>query len=850
MASSYSEDLTCSICLTIFSDPVVLRCGHSFCRKCISLSLKSQPQCPQCRVPEKGQFTSNHNLKSLSEKAKENERSKRGSGADEAAGGFCPEHEEKLKLFCFTDRQLVCFICRDGEKHERHKFKPVKEAAASVRKGLEVILKRASSDKVTIEETANKQRDQLTKTKAKSQQLTSQISSQFEEMHRFLNKREEEIKKELKQKEEVEVNKMMDTLKKAEAALSEGVEMDRQVRAFLEMSDPEKFLKSWSKDNTVKTVKHSFRPEEINLQVVESSLSMMPYESHLQLSMLKDMLQVVQSRAERPTFTSQGPAITVSGDGRTSRSMQGERHGAPDPPLPTSTRPLGGERLSSTSRPENGESLEPREASKPEGAMASSYSEDLTCSICLTIFSDPVVLRCGHSFCRECISLSLKSQPQCPQCRVPEKGQFATNHILKSLSEKAKENERSKRGSGAEEAAGGFCPEHEEKLKLFCFTDQQLVCFICRDGEKHEGHQFKPVKEAAALVRKELEALLKQASSDIVTIEETANKQRDQLTKTKAKSQQLTSQISSQFEEMHRFLNKREEEIKKELKQKEEVEVNEMMDTLTKAEALSEGVNGKFRAFLEMSDPEKFLKSLSGDNKMKTVRNSFGPEEINLQVVESSLSLMPYESHLQFFVWKEMLQVVQPRAERLTFTSQGPAITVSGDGRSLVSACQQNHYPPPERAQVSHRTNQYYSPVVDSYTSSRGQGVINDQPTSVYSQNEFSSGQHYWEIDVGQKAYWELGVNQNFLKHNGSTYTLCKNNRARPVTIVHPSGSPNKTSQIGVYLNCSSRAISFYDAENMKLIHTITNCLISMPARAFLKIGSYEDYVPVTACWY
>ncbi|CAG5928471.1 unnamed protein product [Menidia menidia] len=153
-----------------------------------------------------------------------------------------------------------------------------------------------------------------------------------------------------------------------------------------------------------------------------------------------------------------------------------------------------------------------------------------------------------------------------------------------------------------------------------------------------------------------------------------------------------------------------------------------------------------------MSDPEKFLKSLSEDNKMKTVRNSFGPEEINLQVVESSLSLMPYESHLQFFVWKEMLQVVQPRAERLTFTSQGPAITVSADGRSLVSACQQNHYPPPERAQ-----------------------------------NEFSSGQHYWEIDVGQKAYWELGVNQNFLKHNGSTYTLCKNNRARPVTIVHPS---------------------------------------------------------------
>uniref|UniRef100_A0A8D3CUS1 RING-type domain-containing protein n=1 Tax=Scophthalmus maximus TaxID=52904 RepID=A0A8D3CUS1_SCOMX len=62
-------------------------------------------------------------------------------------------------------------------------------------------------------------------------------------------------------------------------------------------------------------------------------------------------------------------------------------------------------------------------SSPPLRAMASaSYKEDLTCSICLTIFSDPVILPCGHSFCRECISLSLKSQRQCPQCRadVPE----------------------------------------------------------------------------------------------------------------------------------------------------------------------------------------------------------------------------------------------------------------------------------------------------------------------------------------------------------------------------------------------------------------------------------------------
>uniref|UniRef100_A0A667XPC5 RING-type domain-containing protein n=1 Tax=Myripristis murdjan TaxID=586833 RepID=A0A667XPC5_9TELE len=44
--------------------------------------------------------------------------------------------------------------------------------------------------------------------------------------------------------------------------------------------------------------------------------------------------------------------------------------------------------------------------------------EDLTCSICLTIFTDPVSLLCGHSFCRECITNSLSIKDQCPQCRT------------------------------------------------------------------------------------------------------------------------------------------------------------------------------------------------------------------------------------------------------------------------------------------------------------------------------------------------------------------------------------------------------------------------------------------------
>uniref|UniRef100_A0A8C5M8A7 Uncharacterized protein n=1 Tax=Leptobrachium leishanense TaxID=445787 RepID=A0A8C5M8A7_9ANUR len=49
------DELTCSICLTIYTDPVTLTCGHNFCRTCIEDVLDTQDRsgayrCPECRA--------------------------------------------------------------------------------------------------------------------------------------------------------------------------------------------------------------------------------------------------------------------------------------------------------------------------------------------------------------------------------------------------------------------------------------------------------------------------------------------------------------------------------------------------------------------------------------------------------------------------------------------------------------------------------------------------------------------------------------------------------------------------------------------------------------------------------
>ncbi|XP_045911909.1 nuclear factor 7, ovary-like [Micropterus dolomieu] len=490
--------------------------------------------------------------------------------------------------------------------------------------------------------------------------------------------------------------------------------------------------------------------------------------------------------------------------------------------------------------------------------MASAfYSEDLTCAICATIFTDPVTLLCGHSFCRECITHVLSLQQQCPQCRtaVPtEAKSLPTSHILKSLAEKSKQAEKIKKEHGNEKAeVAELCPEHEEKLKLFCITDQQLACIICRDGEKHEGHKFKPIKEAAASLRQELETFVQLASDDIHTIESQANTQREEMTKTKEKSQQLKTQIHREFEEMHQFLRKREDEIKNELKYKEEDAVEKMSKTLNAIEtALSESRErqGKVTSVLEITDSDRLLKSWTEGNSMMTPEHFFRPRANDLQVVNDSLSLGPYESHLQFFVWKEMLQVIQPRAELLSLKSNSKDITVSGDGRSLFCSPKSNRaqtdsfnfgaglYDPAPKYTFGAAFNSRAYP--EQY---RDKSSLCTNYT--FSVSEFTSGQHYWEIEVGHRDYWELGVKDHFLKYDGQKYSTCTPNITTELTF------GDKPRKIGIYLNCSSKKLSFYDADNMTHIHTVSSKLMSMPLSAYFNIRSRKaDPNPLTVCWY
>lgn len=55
-------------------------------------------------------------------------------------------------------------------------------------------------------------------------------------------------------------------------------------------------------------------------------------------------------------------------------------------------------------------------SSQDQQLLVSMKTSDLTCSICLDILTDPVILSCAHIFCKQCIYKI--SEPICPNCRA------------------------------------------------------------------------------------------------------------------------------------------------------------------------------------------------------------------------------------------------------------------------------------------------------------------------------------------------------------------------------------------------------------------------------------------------
>uniref|UniRef100_H2ZZU7 RING-type E3 ubiquitin transferase n=2 Tax=Latimeria chalumnae TaxID=7897 RepID=H2ZZU7_LATCH len=198
--------------------------------------------------------------------------------------------------------------------------------------------------------------------------------------------------------------------------------------------------------------------------------------------------------------------------------------------------------------------------------------DEMTCSVCQELFKDPVTLKCGHNFCRECVCEYWKGNifSACPICRADSAiSDLITNLTLRNIVETYKNI-----GKKPKEESESVCSQHKEVLKLYCLEDEEAICLVCEKSRKHKNHEFLPVEEAAQEFKEELKKSLKPLQDTQRKIAELKEKYRGNLNNIHDQADKAEKQIKEDFVKLHHFLHEEEKnllsDLKKEKKEKEQ----------------------------------------------------------------------------------------------------------------------------------------------------------------------------------------------------------------------------------------------------------------------------------------
>uniref|UniRef100_A0A8C9XDN0 E3 ubiquitin/ISG15 ligase TRIM25-like n=1 Tax=Sander lucioperca TaxID=283035 RepID=A0A8C9XDN0_SANLU len=270
--------------------------------------------------------------------------------------------------------------------------------------------------------------------------------------------------------------------------------------------------------------------------------------------------------------------------------------------------------------------------------------ETFSCSICLDLLNDPVTTPCGHSYCMNCIKSHWDGEERkysysCPQCRqtFTPRPVLLKSTMLADLVEQLKKTGLQAGPAdhcypGPEDVACDFCTgrklkahksclvclasycdqhlqphydvaplrkhklvepskklqenvcsRHDEVMKIFCRTDQQLICSLCLMDE-HRGHDTVSAAAERTERQKELEGSrlniqqrIQDREKDVWTLQQEV----EAIDRSADKAVEDSDKI---FTELVRLLEKRSSDVKQTVRSQQRSEVSRVRELQEKLE--------------------------------------------------------------------------------------------------------------------------------------------------------------------------------------------------------------------------------------------------------------------------
>ncbi|XP_075458176.1 E3 ubiquitin-protein ligase TRIM62-like [Ascaphus truei] len=385
--------------------------------------------------------------------------------------------------------------------------------------------------------------------------------------------------------------------------------------------------------------------------------------------------------------------------------------------------------------------------------------EELTCSVCCDLLSDPVMLDCMHHFCRVCILRfwgSSARDPSCPNCRrVMHNKVIKTNYLLKKVVEQVKK---------------------------------------CSTTEYYKRTQ------------KELKEMLKARESQVENLAQKKQQAEDEISSLKETGQDLGRSVAEEFQRLRDILAKEEKIMLSALEKEHREAVTRLQGVVQKLgkqmEDLDEDI-AYIHETLSMTG-DSFLVEAGETLKQRPAVNVESPVLVNCDLL-----IDKYKGPLQYMVWRRMFKSIQPVPAPLTFdtSSAHPSLMFSND---LTSVMENERPSSLQSVDLSQRFLQCLN-------------VLGTQVfcTGRHYWEVWVGNKTKWDVGVASRSV-DRKVRVKLCPKNGY-WTLRMMDCHKYWAATSPWTAfqvETPLKKIGVYLDCGEETVTFYNADSMAHLFT------------------------------
>ncbi|XP_062247138.1 E3 ubiquitin/ISG15 ligase TRIM25-like [Platichthys flesus] len=455
--------------------------------------------------------------------------------------------------------------------------------------------------------------------------------------------------------------------------------------------------------------------------------------------------------------------------------------------------------------------------SKPEEQLV----HELSCPICLQFYSNPVVLPCGHNYCRACISKSVdvtdkcgETLPRCPECREEFEGagslqknfklcgiiegyQATIQHLDRQYDtlpqtmevlcdycidqpalavksclkcevslcsrhlQRHHEKESFKMHAVVEplnELGVKGCAVHQQQLEYFCSNDMTSLCSTCITQGHHQNHDVLTFSVAEEEMRRALASRNKLVSCRLQMAETLLQKTAEEQGASEAIGDKLINKAVSLMDSMAALVDRYRERLRVLLEEERGQRRN----------SWQLGVSALEEQQQELLDAQRSAtQALSETDPCIFIHRFLTIENQMRKVVEVTVpSTLPSKAPLSTRRVLTGLKTQDFRSEITRFLDSLHIILNPLDLSFNIFSAHPSLIVSNDLRTVKYSSSkQPYPEHPERFTSA---------PQVLCSQG-FSSGEHVWVVEVGANSMWSLGVCYKSIPRRGDHSRLGHN---------------------------------------------------------------------------